>query len=147
MITTNNPNEARKEIEKLAKEGKDVIVKGDNINFNRLILENNKVDMLVLSHKDGKDKLKQRDSGLNEVLCGIAKKNDITLAFDLKELQIEDKKQRGKIIGRMMQNIFLIKKSKCKIKLINYNDKTQAFSFLLTLGASTIQAKKAVNQN
>lgn len=144
MITTNNPNEARKEIEKLAKEGKEVIVRGDSIDFNRLILENRKVNVLVLSHNEGKDRLKQRDSGLNEVLCGIAKKNNISFAFDMKELNIEDKKQKGKILGRMMQNIFLMKKSKNKLKLINFDTKEGGFAFLISLGADTFLAKKAI---
>ena len=91
MINTDNPNEARKIIERESKSGK-VIVQGKSIDFNRIILENKKVDMLILSHTNKKDKLKQQDSGLNHVLCEIARKNNITLAFDFSELFDKEKK-------------------------------------------------------
>ena len=102
--------------------------------------------MLILSHKLGKDKLKQRDSGLNQVLCKIARDNNITLAIDLKELTEEkDKKNKAIILSRITQNIKLIKKFKNKFKLLNQGNKQQAFSFLLTLGLPTKQAKDAIN--
>ena len=77
MINTNNLNEARKQIQKLKKEGKEVIVLAQNDDFNRKIFENKEVSMIVGLEFDGKDRLKQRDSGLNEVLCKLAKSNDV----------------------------------------------------------------------
>ena len=72
------------------------IVQGKDIGFNRIILENKKVDMLILSHTNKKDKLKQRDSGLNHVLCNLAKQNNILLAIDLNELiKTQDKPQNS----------------------------------------------------
>jgi len=122
------------------------IVQGKTIEFNRKALENKETKILILQHKFGKDRLKQRDSGLNEVLCKIAKENDIVLAIDLNELKKEkDKKTRAEILARILQNIKLIKKYKPKFKLLNYKNKNQAFSFLLTLGLPTNIAKKAVN--
>jgi len=170
MIDTKNINEARKLIEKASKENKQVIIQGKSIDFNRVILEtlkslrkrdfngtqksnesekisdDKKVSMLVLSHTNKKDKLKQRDSGLNHVLCKIAKENNIILAIDMNELtKTQDKKEKAKILSRIIQNIKLIKKAKNKFKLLNYKNKQQAFSFLLTLGASTDMAKEAVS--
>jgi len=143
------------------------IVQGKDIGFNRIILENKKVDMLILSHTNKKDKLKQRDSGLNHVLCNLAKQNNILLAIDLNELiKTQDKpqnssqkfgileleksegfsrKEKALILARMIQNLKLMKKAKNKFKLLNYKNKSQAFSFLLSLGASTEQAKEAVS--
>ena len=95
MIQTENINEARKQIDKLSKEGKQVVVQGSSIEFNRLILENKRVNMLILSHTNKKDKLKQKDSGLNHVLCNITKENNIVLAFDMNELKVEDKKLKA----------------------------------------------------
>jgi RNase P/RNase MRP subunit p30 len=120
------------------------IVKGRDIAFNRKALENKKTSMLILSHKGTRDRLKQRDSGLNQVLCKIAKENDVTLAFDLDELR-GDKKQKAKLLSRMLQNIKLIKKYKNKFLLINYKNKKQAFSFLISLGLPTDMAKKALH--
>jgi len=121
------------------------IVHGKDISSNRLFLEDKKTKMLILNHKIGKDRLKQRDSGLNHVLCKIAKKNEIILAIDIEELGVGDKKKRAKILGRMIQNIRLIKKAKNKFKLLNYSNKVQARDFLLTLGLPTDMAKKAVD--
>src|SRR3989344_8293131 len=110
------------------------IVQGKDISFNRKQLENKATGLLVLSHKDKKDKLKQRDSGLNHVLAKIAKDNSITLATDLQELTEEkDKKNKATILSRIIQNIKLIKKYKNKFKLLNAGNKQQAFSFLLSL--------------
>ena len=47
------------------------------------------------------------------------------------------------MLARWQQNIDLIKKSKCKIKLINGN--SNSFYFLLTLGLPTDLAKEAVS--
>ena len=148
MIDTENPNEARKHIEQVNKQGKPVIVQGKSIDFNRLMLENRKVNMLILSHTNKKDKLKQRDSGLNHVLCNLARQNNITLAIDFKEILDEkDKKARALILARLEQNLKLMKKSGNKIKIINKQDRNNRdlFSFLLTLRASTSQAKDAIN--
>lgn len=143
MIETNNLEEARKEIEKLSKEKKQVIILGNSIDFNRIILENKKVNFLMLNHKDKKDRLKQRDSGLNHVLCKIAKENNIGFIIDMKELNAE-KKERAKILARILQNIKLIKKFKNKLKIINYQDKYSISSFLLTLGLPTSMIKESL---
>lgn len=127
------------------KEERKEIVKGKDIAFNRKALENKNTKTLILSHTNKKDKLKERDSGLNQVLCKIAKQNNTILAFSLEELKKEkDKKTKAEILGRMLQNIRLIKKYKNKFKLINFKNKQQAFSFLLTLGLPTEIAKKAL---
>jgi RNase P/RNase MRP subunit p30 len=123
------------------------IAEGKDIAFNRKVLEDKKTEMLVLSHKNKKDKLKQRDSGLNQVLCKIARDKNKTLTFDLQELKKEkDRKTRAEILARMLQNIKLIKKYKNKFKLINYKNKEQAFSFLLSLGLPTDIAKKSLGK-
>ena len=120
-------------------------IKGKDISFNRKILESKKTEMLILNHTDKKDRLKQRDSGLNQVLCRIAKDNNITLAIDLNELtESRDKKTRALILGRILQNIKLIKKFKNKFKLLNPGNKNQAFSLLLSWGLPTSQTKEAI---
>jgi len=57
----------------------------------------------------------------------------------------KDKKTRAEIVARVLQNIKLIKKYKNKFKLLNYKNRKQAFSFLLTLGLPTKMAKEALN--
>lgn len=144
MIEARNTEEARKLIDKAKKENKQIIVKGRDIEFNRKILEMKKVNMLVLNLKEGKDSLKQRDSGLNQVLCNLAQENNITLAIDFNDLVVEDKKQRAKILGRLIQNIHLIKKYKNNLEILNKpEDKLSLSALLRILEADTKMASDA----
>lgn len=143
MIANENYELVRREIEKQKKLGKEIIIQGRDIEFNRKVLENRKVNMLILSHTDKKDKLKERDSGLNQVLCKLARENNITIVIDFNELKVEDKKASAVILGRIIQNIKLIKKFKNKLIIINSQDKTGISAFLRILGADTKIAKEA----
>lgn len=149
VINTSNLAEARKQIQKLKKEkpNEKIIVRAQNTEFNRKILEMKDVSMLLSPEiHDRKDKLKERDSGLNEILCRIAKKNNIKIGIDLEEIKKAQGKERAIILSRIIQNIMLCKKTGAEIKIMNCKekDKREAFSLLLTLGASTNQAKKAI---
>ena len=138
---------ARKEIDRAFNEKKKVIVKGREIEFNRLVLENKKADALILSHKGQKDRLKERASGLNQVLCKIAHESGKTLLIDFKEILEARGIERAEILGRLMQNIVLLQKYKVKAGMINKSgrDDYDLFSFLLTLGSNTNFAKEIVN--
>lgn len=147
IINTPNLADARKQIEKAKKEGKEVIVQAQDSEFNRKILENKNVDILLSPESHNrKDSLKERDSGLNEILCRIAAKNRIKISLNLEEIKKRKGKERAILLARIMQNIMLCKKTGAEIKILNCNekDKREAFSLLLTLGASTSQAKKAI---
>lgn len=144
MIEANSSEQVRKQVDKAAKRREPVSVLGRDIEFNRKILEMKRVNILVLNHKVGKDKLKERDSGLNQVLCKIARDNNIALAIDFNELRETDKKTRAKIISRMIQNIKLIKKYKNKLLIINKpQDRLSLAAFLRVLGADTKLASEA----
>lgn len=145
IINTPNLNEARKQIQNLKKENKTIIVRAQDEEFNRKILENKDVNVLLSPElHNRKDKLKERDSGLNEILCKIAAKNDVKIGINIAEISKKQREERAKILARIMQNIKLCKKAGAEIVLIGECDKKDAFSFLLTLGASTSQAKKAI---
>ena len=145
VINTLNINEARKQIQKLKKQKQPVIVQAQNDEFNRKILENKDVDMVIgLESHNRKDRLKQRDSGLNEILCKLAKKNNVKIGLDISELKNKKGKEKAKILARIMQNIKLCKRTGAEIVIMGNYDKKNAFSFLITLGASTEMAKRAV---
>lgn len=145
IINTPNLAEARKQIEKAKKEGKEVIVLAQDPEFNRKILENRNVDIFLSpeSHKR-KDSLKERDSGLNEILCRIAVKNNIKIGVNIEELKNKDKKEKAILLARIKQNIMLCKKTGAELIVLGNYDKKDMFSLLLTLGCSTSQAKKAI---
>lgn len=150
MITSNNLNQACKEIQKLKKEGREVVVLAQDDNFNRKIFETKNVDVVVgleFSKNIWKDPLKQRDSGLNEVLCKLAKENNIKIGVDVSNIIKLDKLEKARVLARVRQNIFLCKKAGCKMVIFNDNkydyNKQEIMSFFISLKGSTKQAREA----
>jgi len=144
MINTTNLNEVRKQIQKLKKEGKKVVVQAQNDEFNRKIFENLDVDMIVgLEMHERRDRMKQRDSGLNEIHCKLAVKNKIRIGIDLKKMSRFDKAEKARVLARVMQNIKLCKRTGARIVALN-SSKQDIASLFLSLKASTSQAKQAV---
>jgi|SRR3989344_3909640 len=91
-----------------------VIVEGGDDELNRKVLDSKFVDILLDPHQGyRKDKIYQKDSGLNEVLCQLAKENDIAIGFSLS--LILNSNRRGELFGRIIQNIKLCKKYKVKM--------------------------------
>lgn len=129
----------------------------DNIS-NRRVLETMKIDFLVSPDREisaqkiiRKDTLKQRDSGLNHVLGKIAKENNISIVINFSEMnKIQDKKQKAIRLARIIQNIKICRKSKCKIKIATFasskeelRDERELKSFGFSLGMSSQQARDA----
>ena len=153
IINTQDINKARSLIEKSYKEQQNkktkIIVKAQDDDFNRKILENKKISILLSPElQKTKDRLKQRSSGLNEFLCRLAAKNNIAVGINLNNLKNLQSKEKAILLSRIIQNIKLCKKAKTQIKIYpkieDKEQKNQAFSLLITLGASTSQAKKAI---
>ena len=149
--TKGDEKEARKIVDALKKSNKTMCVMGSDNMFNRRVLETMKVHYLVspeIYHK--RDNLKQRDSGLNHVTATIAAKNKIGIIIDMANLQKQERQEKAQRLARIIQNIDIAKKAKCDIKVASLaTTKEQTISkenrknFLISLGASTQQAKKA----
>jgi len=60
------------------------------------------------------------------------------------KIQLQDAKELALELGRLSQNLKTMRKAKTNFKLLNYYDKKDAFHFLISLGASTEQAKQAL---
>lgn len=74
-------------------------------------LEKLKPNLLFNLEKDErKDKTHYRLSGLNQVLCKLANKNKITIAFSFE--QILKEKNKPQLLGRIIQNLRFCKKYK-----------------------------------
>jgi len=87
-----------------AKSLSNFVIMNANIEDKRRIFEESKPDLIFsLEDELRSDFIYQRNSGLNQVLCKLAKKNEIEigLSFSL----ILNSKKRHIILGRMMQNI------------------------------------------
>lgn len=145
IINNKNLDLVRKEIKREKEFQKKIIVQAQNEKFNRKILENKEVDVLLSPEFNNlNDKLKQRNSGLNEILCKIAKKNDISIGIELKKIINLQKKDKTKILSRIIQNISLCKRIGTKILIIDKEkfSKQEIFSFFLSLGCSTKKTKE-----
>jgi RNase P/RNase MRP subunit p30 len=135
MITTRNIEEAKRMI---SKSTKPIIVLAQDRVFNRKMLEYGKFDVLMSPEREEtEESLKQTNSGLNEVLARIAKKNNIAIGIDLEE--IKNTKEKYLRIKQIIQNITLCRTIGVKL----YVKGKGAKEVLLSLGASTKQAHEA----
>ncbi len=147
IINTSNLNEAQKQIQKLKKDGQEIVVQAQSPEFNRKILENKNVDIFLgLEIHNRKSKLNQRDSGLNEVLCRLAKKNDIKIGIDFEKIIKLSSIEKAKILSRIMQNVYLSKKMGAQLIIYPKNKykKQDVMGLFLSLRGSTKQGKEAV---
>lgn len=125
IIQGNNFDEARKEIKE--NKGKIIIFSNNNDELNRKILEKEKINILLLNMAGRKDFQKQRNSGFNQVLAKIAKKNNVTIGINLDEIINAKTKQKAEILARIKQNIKLCNKNKLKMKFISLKQKRKIY--------------------
>jgi RNase P/RNase MRP subunit p30 len=75
-----------------------------------------------LEEVNRKDSMHYRNSGLNQVHCKLANKNNITITFSFTSLLKDNKIYRSQILGRMMQNIRFCRKYKVKTIIASFTD-------------------------
>lgn len=79
----------------------------------RMMIESKKINLIYGFEELGKkDFMHQRASGLNHIMCELAKRNNTTIGFSYSSLFNES--SHALIIGRIRQNIKLCKKYKLK---------------------------------
>jgi ribonuclease P/MRP protein subunit RPP1 len=132
LIQEKTFEKARAEIKK--NNNKIIIFSSDDDELNRKILEKEKIDILLLNQKNRKDWQKQRNSGFNQVLAKLAKKQNITIGINLDEILESKDKEKSKILSRIKQNIKLCNKSKLKMKFISLEKKHRDSYDLKSLG-------------
>lgn len=149
-INTSNINEARKQIEKARKENtsEKIALLSQDDEFNRKALEIKGLNILIINEDINiKDYSKQRNSSLNEVLCDLAKKNNIKIAIDIEKISKKPYVEKAKSLSRLKQNIMLCKKSGTELIFLDNKQKKELQSLFITLGASTKQAEEAVKNH
>ena len=98
---------------KSSKQSRIIVAKGSD--RNRMLIESGKIRMIYgFEELQRKDYLHQRASGLNHVLCDLAKKNNVTIGFSYSSLFNKNSSVSSLIMGRMIQNISLCRKYKVK---------------------------------
>ena len=121
LIQEKTFEKARNEIRK--NNDKTIIFSSDDDDLNRKILEKEKINILLLNQSEKKDFMKQRNSGLNQVLAKIAKKKNIIVGINFDEILSSSGKRKAEIFARIKQNIKLCNKNKLKMKFIFLNKK------------------------
>lgn len=145
MINTTNINEA---LQQTSKGKNKAIVLAQDDSFNRKILEQGKASVLLsIERGNRKDNVRGINSGLNPILGRIATKNNISLGIDLNEIRSLDKKEKAIRLSKIKQNIGICKKTHTKIINLNFKDRKDASSILISLGASSKQAKQSISFN
>ena len=90
-----------------------------NENTLRRCFETKEINIILGVEKiEEKDSLHQRNSGLNQVLCNLAKKNNISIGINFNDILNSNKK--GELLGKIMQNIALCKKYKVNIVFASF---------------------------
>lgn len=126
-----------------------IIVRGRDDNFNREVLASKKIDILLDPHLgDRRDKLNQRDSGLNQVLCEIAKENKIAIGFSFNSLL--NSYSLWRVLGRVIQNIKLCRKYRVEMVILpgerSLNDVESMFKVLGMDGKEIVKSKGFVSK-
>lgn len=86
----------------------------------RQYIENRKIDMVFgMENSREKDSIKQRRSGLNQVLCSLAKEKNKIIGLDFGSLLTAGPK-RHVAIGRIKQNIMLCRKYKVETAICSF---------------------------
>lgn len=117
LMHTDNIENLRRFIDKASFLNLKVIVLGTSNEINRISLENKKVFALLdPDYERKKDFLDSRDSGLNQVLCKIARDNKKLILINLNNLN------NSRNLGRTLHNFKLCKKFKTQIQLVDIKD-------------------------
>ena len=151
-LIESSEKEARRIISSLKGKKKIVgFVGGDDV-LNRRAIETLKINYLVSPERGPrKDGLKQRDSGMNQVIAKEARKRGVVIVIDFSEVSNLRGKEKALRLARLIQNIKICRKAGCSIKIAslgkekkNVADEKARKSLGLSLGMSSGQAKDAV---
>ncbi len=87
----------------------------------RQFLENKSIQLIFgLENSTRKDSFHHRNSGLNQVLCSLAKKNDITIGLKFSNILNSAGRQRTVLLGRIAQNLRFCRKYTLDAALLSF---------------------------
>lgn len=138
QIILNEQEFNRLKLEVKKNKDKEIIFTSSDDNLNRKVIEKLPIQIILIPLEDRKDYMKQRNSGLNEIIARITKKNKIKIGINLDEIIKSKNKER--ILGRLKQNIMLCNKNKIKMTFIQSKHKKSdkdLKALLRTLGLHT----------
>lgn len=135
---------ARKKIKE--NKNREIIFSSNDDELSRKILEKEKVEILLINLARRKDKMKQRESGLNQVMAKLANKNNIAIGINFDEIANSKPKEKAEILARVRQNIMLCNKNKVEMRFVSKErkDKHDLKALGIVLGMPTWMAKDSV---
>lgn len=149
LIKTQNVDMMRRMIDK-ASNFAQVFVLGTNDVINRTALENKKVNALISpEYERSHDWSNYRNSGLNQVLCKIARDNNKAIMINFKDILLKRGQERAVLLGRIMQNIKLCRKYNAKLRMATFASRHEEMrsisdlkSLCTVMGMNTKQIKE-----
>jgi RNase P/RNase MRP subunit p30 len=115
----------------------------------RIFFESKVADYIVDLELQQKDFMHSRNSGMNQVLCGLAKENNKTVCLSFNN--ILNSHERDVLLGRMMQTVSFARKFKFPVKIASFARKPvemrfhkDLLSFGISLGMHASEAETAV---
>ena len=98
---------------------KEVFVAIKSSSNDKEAIEKSRIDM-VFSFEENprKDFIHHRASGLNHILCKMAKENNVAIGFSIKSLL--DAGNKPELLGRIMQNMKLCRKFEVKTSIASF---------------------------
>ena len=117
IISGKDFNEARKKIRE--NKGREIVFTSDDDELNRKVLEKESINILLINQTGRKDKIKERNSGFNQVLAKLAKKKSVAVGINLDEIMKSGEEEKAEIIARVRQNVKLCNKNKLKVRFIS----------------------------
>jgi len=88
-----------------------LLVHGGDLKMNRAAVETREVD--ILTHPEHG----RYDCGMNHVMAKLAKRNNVAIEINFREIVMSDKKSRSRVLANMRDNIELSRKYKMPIIL------------------------------
>jgi len=142
LISTDDFNEARRKIRDVKNKGKTIVFTSDDDELARKVLEKEAINVLLISQKGRKDRVKQRGSGFNQVLAKLAKKKNVAIGINLDEILKAGQEEKAEMLARVGQNVKLCNKNKLKMTFFpELKDKYDLKSLGLVLGMPTWMVK------
>lgn len=111
----------QKNINKAVQQSRFLVAKSSD--KDRVFIEGKKIRLIYgFEEANRKDYLHQRASGLNHILCELAKKNNVAVGFSYGLLLNKNENNKSIMIGRIIQNINLCQKYKVKTVIGSFSE-------------------------
>ena len=88
LLTEINFSKLKEKIKKEKLEGKTILYSSEDDELNRKVMEKLPINIILINQKNRKDFQKQRNSGFNQVMAKVAKKQNITIGINFDEIGI-----------------------------------------------------------